>query len=108
MRLSKIKIQNYRSLIDAELEVDAKTTLIVGRNNTGKTSCFECISNVLNGDSFSFNDYPLQKRENLYVKIASFMEKQLTFEELAKIPLSATAIYFMYVAQGQRKGWFSL
>ena len=84
MRLSKIKIQNYRSLIDAELEVDAKTTLIVGRNNTGKTSCFECISNVLNGDSFSFNDYPLQKREHLYAKIASFMKKQLTFEELAE------------------------
>lgn len=84
MRLSKIKIQNYRSLIDAELEVDAKTTLIVGRNNTGKTSCFECISNVLNGDSFSFNDYPLQKRENLYAKIVSFMKKQLTFEELAE------------------------
>ena len=43
MRLSKIKIRNYRLLIDAELEVDSKTTLIVGRNNTAKTSCFECI-----------------------------------------------------------------
>ena len=34
MYISKIKIKNYRLLIDAELEVDAKTTLIVGRNNT--------------------------------------------------------------------------
>lgn len=39
MYISKIKIKNYRLLIDAELEVDAKTTLIVGRNNTAKTSC---------------------------------------------------------------------
>ncbi len=40
MQLSKIKIKNYRLLIDAELEVDSRTTLIVGRNNTAKTSCF--------------------------------------------------------------------
>lgn len=51
MYISKIKIKNYRLLIDAELEVDAKTTLIVGRNNTAKTSCLACIENVLNGRS---------------------------------------------------------
>ena len=84
MQLSKIRIKNYRLLIDAELEVEPKTTLIVGRNNTAKTSCFECIGNVLDGAPFSFNDYPLQKRENLYTKIALFMEKKITFEELAK------------------------
>ena len=80
MKLSKIKIKNYRLLIDAE--IDPQTTLIVGRNNTAKTSCFECICNVLNGNPFSFNDYPLQKRENLYTKIALFMEKKLTLEQL--------------------------
>lgn len=82
MRLSKIKIKNYRLLIDAELEVDSKITLIVGRNNTAKTSCFECIGKVLAGTPFSFNDYPLSKRENLYANITSFMAKEITFEEL--------------------------
>ena len=82
MQLSKIKIKNYRLLIDAELEVDPKTTLIVGRNNTAKTSCFECIGKVLDGTPFSFNDYPLSKRENLYANITSFMAKEITFEEL--------------------------
>ena len=82
MRLSKIKIKNYRLLIDAELEVDSKTTLIVGRNNTAKTSCFECIGKVLAGTPFSFNDYPLSKRDNLYANIASFMAKEITFEKL--------------------------
>lgn len=82
MRLSKIKIKNYRLLIDAELEVDSKTTLIVGRNNTAKTSCFECIGKVLAGTPFSFNDYPLSKRDNLYANIASFMAKEITFEDL--------------------------
>ena len=31
MQLINIKIKNYRLLIDAELDVDEKTTLIVGR-----------------------------------------------------------------------------
>ena len=84
MQLSKIKIKNYRLLIDAELEVDPKTTLIVGRNNTAKTSCFECIGNVLDGKPVSFNDYPLSKRENLYAKFALFMEKKLSYEDLCK------------------------
>ncbi len=84
MQLSKIKIQNYRLLIDADLEVDAKTTLIVGRNNTAKTSCFECVRSVLEGTPFSFNDYPLSKRENLYTKISSYMAKEITFDALCK------------------------
>lgn len=84
MQLSKIRIKNYRLLIDAELEVDSETTLIVGRNNTAKTSYFQCISNVLKGDSFSYNDYPLSKRENLFNKIALFMEKRLSFDDLCQ------------------------
>ena len=84
MQLSKIRIKNYRLLIDAELEVEPKTTLIVGRNNTAKTSCFECIGKVLDGTQFSFNDYPLLKRENLYTDFASFMAKEITFEDLCE------------------------
>ena len=84
MQLSKIKIKNYRLLIDAELEVDPQTTLIVGRNNTAKTSCFSCISDVLDGKSISFDDYPLLKREDFYTKVALFMEKKLSYEELCK------------------------
>lgn len=84
MQLSKIRIKNYRLLIDAELEVDPKTTLIVGRNNTAKTSCFSCIGNVLEGKTVSFNDYPLFRREDFYAKIALFMEKKLSYEELCK------------------------
>lgn len=84
MQLAKIRIKNYRLLVDAELEVDPKTTLIVGRNNTAKTSCFECIGKVLDGTQFSFNDYPLLKRENLYTDFASFMAKEITFEVLCE------------------------
>lgn len=84
MKLSKIRIKNYRLIIDAELEVDPKTTLIVGRNNTAKTSCFDCIGKVLNGNTFSFDDYPLSKRAKIYDTVASFMEKKINFESLCE------------------------
>lgn len=94
MQLSKIRIKNYRLLIDAELEVDPKTTLIVGRNNTAKTSCFSCIGNVLEGNSISFNDYPLLRREDFYTKIALFMEKKLSYEDLCS-QIEVTSIDFL-------------
>lgn len=71
-----------------------KTTLIVGRNNTAKTSCFSCIGNVLEGNSISFNDYPLLRREDFYTKIALFMEKKLSYEDLCS-QIEVTSIDFL-------------
>lgn len=84
VRLSKIKIKNYRLIIDTELDVDEKTTLIVGRNNTAKTSCNSCINTVLEGADFSYNDYPMSKRENLRNLFLRFMEKKLSYADLCK------------------------
>lgn len=94
MYLSKIKIQNYRLLIDAELDVDKTTTLIVGRNNTAKTSCIDCISTVLSGKDFSYDDYPLEKRKNLFDLIADFMSKKISFAEF-RDKLSIISIEFV-------------
>ena len=90
MQLSKIIIKNFRLLIDAELEIDPKTTLIVGRNNTGKTSCFACIDKVLSTQSsgktaFTFDDYPLCKREQLYTNFDLFMAMKISFEDLCNL-----------------------
>lgn len=89
MLLLKVKIKNYRLLVNAELDVDNDITLIVGRNNTAKTSCMDLIEKVLKNGALSFNDYPLSKRkyqhhteisnaENYTVKI-SFEEQIATF-----------------------------
>lgn len=97
MYLSKIIIQNYRLLIDAELDVDKNTTLIVGRNNTAKTSCIDCIRSVLYGKGFSYNDYPLVKREEFYRCISHFMENKVTYDELCKkLPLISIEFYIDY------------
>ncbi len=97
MHLFKIKIQNYRLLIDTELDVDKKTTLIVGRNNTAKTSFIDCINSVLCKKEFSYDDYPLAKREEFYNLISQFMNNEITYNEFCrKLPLISIEFYVDY------------
>ncbi len=48
MKIRSARIKNYRLLKDVVLTLDDKTTLIVGRNNTGKTSFAEIFRSFLN------------------------------------------------------------
>lgn len=101
MRLSTIRIKNYRLLTDASLDVHEDTTLIVGRNNTAKTSCITCISTVLQGKSFSYDDYPLSKRSELYEMFAAFMEKKISYEDLCNnVPKTSVEFLIDYSADG--------
>lgn len=65
MLLTKIHVKNYRLLVDSWMDIDSSMTLIVGRNNTAKTSCMDIIEKVLKGSSLSYDDYPLSKRQIL-------------------------------------------
>lgn len=82
MRLTSVRIRNYRLLVDAELEVDSATTLIVGRNNTAKTSLFNFIKGVLEGGPFSFDDYPLWKHKGLCDSLNEYAQGKLSFDDL--------------------------
>ena len=54
MYIHKIKIKNFRLLLDSELALEEKTTLIVGRNNSGKTSLAEVMRRFLTDSSTTF------------------------------------------------------
>lgn len=84
MQLTNIKIKNYRLLIDTEIEVDENTTLIVGRNNTAKTSCIRCLGSVLKRGAFCYDDYPICRREQFNKLIVKYMSKKITYDELVK------------------------
>ena len=47
MHLHKVTVRNFRLLADADLVLESPTTLIVGRNNSGKTSLSEAIRRFL-------------------------------------------------------------
>ena len=47
MNITSTKIKNFRLLSDVELALEKETTVIVGRNNSGKTSLTEVIRRFL-------------------------------------------------------------
>ena len=47
MRIHRVKIRNFRLLADVELVLEDQTTVIVGRNNSGKTSLSEVMRRFL-------------------------------------------------------------
>lgn len=59
MKIKNIRIKNYRLLKDVNLTLDDRTTLIVGRNNTGKTSFAEIFRSFLNsvGPKIRYEDF---------------------------------------------------
>lgn len=102
MILSKIRIQNYRLLSDAELDVHEETTLIVGRNNTAKTSCMDCINTILSDKEFSYDDYPLNKRSTLHSLITKFMAKEISYAQLCEeVPVISIEFVVDYSLESQ-------
>ncbi|SFN25091.1 Predicted ATP-dependent endonuclease of the OLD family, contains P-loop ATPase and TOPRIM domains [Chryseobacterium oleae] len=68
MKLNSITIKNFRALDDITLEIENDLTLIVGKNNTGKTSVFEALNfflvqekKDLKFENFSQNSYSIFK-----------------------------------------------
>lgn len=82
MYLKSIDIKHYRLLVDIKINVDESATLIVGRNNSGKTSLMDMMINVLEGKRLVFDDYPIFCREKLYRDILMFVLKKQKYEEM--------------------------
>ncbi len=76
MLLSKIIINNFRLIVNAELDVHQNITLIVGRNNTAKTSCMNILEKVVKNRVLSYDDYPLQRRKICVYTVGSIYEKK--------------------------------
>jgi putative ATP-dependent endonuclease of the OLD family len=60
MKISKIKVNNYRLLKSFKLDVEEKLSLVIGKNNTGKTSLFSVLNKFLNPSNrkgFLYNDF---------------------------------------------------
>lgn len=71
MRLSKLRVQNYRSILDTgEFEVEHLKTILVGPNEAGKTAILQAVQQInAPSDIAKFNplrDYP----RSIYTKIS--------------------------------------
>lgn len=77
MRIKNIQVRFFRMLADISIDLEDDITLIVGRNNTGKTSLLEVIKMLTsNDDSLSFEDFS-QSSYALFKELNSEFEKTL-------------------------------
>src|SRR6266699_3988986 len=68
MQLQKVQIKNFRLLADVELVLEEQATVIVGRNNSGKTSLTELFRRLLadTTPSFRLEDFSLSAHEDFW------------------------------------------
>ncbi|MHB0997766.1 MAG: ATP-dependent nuclease [Armatimonadota bacterium] len=76
MHISKIDIKNFRLLKEVEISLENKTTVIVGRNNSGKTSLTELFWRLLSdkSPSFSLEDFTLSVHDDFWSAFLLFNE----------------------------------
>lgn len=60
MKIEKIKIKNFRSLKNFCIDLEDELSLIVGKNNTGKTSVIEILNKFLNKNSIESEDFNIE------------------------------------------------
>lgn len=72
MKLKKVEIKKYKSFEESqEFEIEEDITILVGMNESGKTSALEAIAKTnyfQNDDSFKFNvthDYPRRQKKKM-------------------------------------------
>ena len=98
MRLHKIDIQNFRLLSKVELLLEAKSTVVVGRNNSGKTSLTELFRRLLadSTPSFRLEDFSLSAHEGFW-KVFQAKEQKKTDDEIRElIPTIEVKLTFAY------------
>lgn len=66
MRITKISVRNFRVLQNSTLDFDRDLCLMLGRNNTGKTSFMVLIEKFLKNGDFNFNDFSVNLRSELF------------------------------------------
>lgn len=88
MRINRAKIENFRLLRDVEIGFEEQTTLIVGRNNSGKTSIAELFRRLLSDRALSFRleDFSLGCHECFWTSLVSFRAQQDSSETLGQLP----------------------
>jgi putative ATP-dependent endonuclease of the OLD family len=67
MKIEKIIINNYRLLKDLTIDLEEDLSLVIGKNNCGKTSFLSLLEKFLisDSDNFSFDDFNLEYQQEL-------------------------------------------
>jgi putative ATP-dependent endonuclease of OLD family len=85
MRLSKVKIENFRGVVSAEIELHRDITVLIGENNNGKTSVLEalrlCLDAIKSDKACNFTEFDFY-RDDTCKSLASCQPITLTLTYL--------------------------
>ena len=66
MRIACVEIANFRKLKSVRIDIAEKTTLLVGANNSGKTTAMDALRQFLvAGSSFKVTDFTLSDLQQI-------------------------------------------
>lgn len=100
MQIVKIGIKNFRLLKDVELCFEGDATVIVGRNNSGKTSLAELFRRLLaakdGGVNFALEDFSLSVHEQFWDAYQAYSANASDADVRAKLPIIEASITMSY------------
>ena len=73
MKITSIHVKNFRLLKNFHLDLEEDLSLVIGKNNTGKTSLLNLLNKLLASTktSFNFNDFNLDLRQQIITSLTS-------------------------------------
>ena len=98
MRIKKIEVENFRLLRDVVFGLEDRTTLIIGRNNSGKTSIAELFRRLLGEKSpnFKIEDFSLGCHECFWTAFEAFNAGTSAPDVVALLPSIKITIDITY------------
>jgi putative ATP-dependent endonuclease of OLD family len=98
MNIYKVAIKNFRLLSDVELALEPHSTVIVGRNNSGKTSLTEVIRRFLKdgNPTFQIEDFSSASYDNFCAALIAKNDGKDDVEIRHLIPSIELKIFFRY------------
>lgn len=95
--VSSLQIQNFRLLHNVELDLTSETTVLVGRNNSGKTTLAEALTYFLDSQKpkFSLADFSTESYRQFYQALECYCEgkEEAAREALPEITLTVKISY---------------
>jgi putative ATP-dependent endonuclease of the OLD family len=76
MKIKKIEVKNYRLLKDFTLDLEDELSLVIGKNNCGKTSLLLALNKFLNSGKFKSDDINLEYKKQLTVFMLSYFPNE--------------------------------
>lgn len=80
MYLKKMLVKNFRLLKNFELEFKEELSLVIGKNNCGKTSALIIMDKMLNSSKIMWEDINLECQKDIYKNIISEQDSVASLE----------------------------